>query len=201
MVWEFSLSPRRWRDRCLWSRSSGRHPAVHPELHDHSTEKPPPNFFVPFFSPLHSLSLRNFMIAYFASRIPQHISKVPERTTTLPRTHVSRRHAYQTRWSCVSSIVHLATVTIYTPWCSRQVYMPWNTAVRARTRSRHHARDTVHSVPSDRITIVEIIGLISSLERCWSNLSLLLMKSVISVSNLIGLHDRYRVIDDERKIL
>lgn len=50
-------------------------------------------FFFFFFFEIHSIpSLRNF-----SKRIPQRISKVPERTIT---DAVSRRHAYQTRWCC-----------------------------------------------------------------------------------------------------
>lgn len=99
--------------------------------------------FTPF--PLFEISLRESHNAF------PRFQNEPSQTLFLAGTHTKRGGVVRV------FLPPCATVAIYIPWCSRQVYTAWNTAVRCR------ARDTVHS--DRRVTIVEIIGSISSLSR------------------------------------
>lgn len=138
MVREFSLSPRRWRDRCLWSRSSGRHPAVHPELHDRSTEKPPSNFFSPFFiTPfLFPSKFHDSMLREFHNTFPRFQNEPPLYPRRMFGTHTKRG-------GCA---------------CLRSSTLLWSQFIPRDVRDRYicrgiqlyaheHAHDIVHATP------------------------------------------------------
>lgn len=84
-VREFSFSSRRWRARCLWSQSPGRHPDS-PQATRSVSKGPPPNFSLffyhslPAFSPLLELlsiqanaARRKFHDTFQVSKEPGHL--------------------------------------------------------------------------------------------------------------------------------
>lgn len=106
-VRKFSLSPRRWRARCLCSDRQGVTP-VHPELHDRPVGRgPPPNYSSPFFhsprplppswniSPLGTRRMLDFKNSTTRSRFQQN------QTTSLSPAHLSRKTRIPIRTFCV----------------------------------------------------------------------------------------------------